>query len=46
MRRHTAAPREHHVTNDYRYVKRDLWTILAIGGGTIAFIVAMSFVVQ
>lgn len=46
VRRHTAPAREHHVTNDYSHVKRDLWTILALGGGTIAFIVAMSFVVQ
>jgi hypothetical protein len=36
--------REHHVTNDYSYVHRDLLTVLGVGGIVVAFIVAMSFV--
>jgi hypothetical protein len=37
--------RQHHVTKDYTYVRRDLLTILGVGAVVIAFIVAMSFVV-
>lgn len=37
--------REHHVTTDYGYVHRDLILVGVIGALTIAFIVAMSFVV-
>ncbi len=38
--------REHHVAKDYGYVKRDLLGIAAVGAVTLAFIVAMSFIVQ
>jgi len=35
--------RAHHVTKDYSYVRKDLLSILAVGGITIGFIVAMAF---
>ncbi len=38
-------PRDHHVTNDYSYVRKDLFTVAAIGVVVVAFIVGMSFVV-
>jgi len=31
------------VTKDYSYVRKDLLSILAVGGITIGFIVAMAF---
>ncbi|MFN0094543.1 MAG: hypothetical protein ACKVVT_07155 [Dehalococcoidia bacterium] len=37
--------REHHVSNDFSYVKRDLAAVAVIGAVSLAFIVAMSFVV-
>jgi hypothetical protein len=36
--------REHHVTTDYSYVRKDLVVIGAVGAVVLAFIVAMSFV--
>ena len=38
-------PRDHHVTNDYSYVTKDLLTVAAIGILVLGFIVGMSFVV-
>jgi hypothetical protein len=40
-----AGPREHHVTNDYRYVRTDLLTVAAVGIIVIAFVAVMSFIV-
>jgi hypothetical protein len=44
--RHTTRPREHHVTEDFSYVKRDLWLIAGVGTVCLAFIVALSFFVS
>jgi len=44
-RRSTPQYRTHHVTKDYSHVHRDLVTIAGVGVVTIAFIVAMTFVV-
>jgi hypothetical protein len=38
--------REHHVTKDYSHVTRDLITVTVFGTAVLAFIVAMSFVVN
>jgi len=43
--RRAAAPREHHVTNDYGYVKRDLVLVAGVGAIVLAFIVGMSQVI-
>ena len=43
--RRSAAPRQHHVTTDYSYVKRDLLLVAAVGAVVLGFIVAMSQVV-
>lgn len=37
--------REHHVTTDYSYVKKDLLLVLGVTAVTTAFIVIMSFLV-
>ncbi len=37
--------REHHVTTDYGYVRRDLLMIGAVGLTVLAFIIGMSFLV-
>jgi len=37
--------RQHHVTTDYGYIRRDLITVAVVGVVVIAFIVGMSFVV-
>ena len=42
--RHHAAPREHHIMEDYSYVKGDLVLIGVVGSICLAFIVGMSFV--
>jgi hypothetical protein len=42
-RRVTARARQHHVTNDYSYVHRDLITVAGVGVVVVAFIVGMSF---
>jgi len=42
-RRTPPRAREHHVTNTYAYVKRDLLTVAGVGVIVIAFIVAMSY---
>lgn len=45
----TAAPRptthhrEHHVMDDFRYVRRDLVMVTAVGGICLAFVVGVSF---
>jgi hypothetical protein len=44
-RRHATRPREHHVTNDYSYVHKDLLTIAVVGVIVVAFILGMSFLV-
>ncbi len=46
VRRHApvAAIREHHVTTDYSYVRKDLLLVLAVTIICSAFIVGMSFV--
>lgn len=41
-RRHIQRGREHHVTNDYSYVHKDLLTMVGVGAVVIAFIVVMS----
>jgi hypothetical protein len=46
----TATPRaprmrEHHVTNDFSYVKGDLITVGVVSAIVLAFIIVMSFVV-
>lgn len=38
--------REHHVTKDYSHVHKDLATVAIVGAAVVAFIFAMSFVVQ
>jgi hypothetical protein len=38
-------PRDHHVTNDYSYVRKDLVTVAAVGVVVVGFIVGMSYVV-
>lgn len=45
-RRHTpvAGIREHHVTTDYSYVRKDLLLVLAVTVICSAFILGMSFV--
>lgn len=35
--------RAHHVTTDYHYVRRDLLTIIGVGGACLAFIFGMAF---
>jgi hypothetical protein len=40
-----AAPREHHVANEYGYVRTDLLTVAAVGAVAIGFVIALSFVV-
>jgi hypothetical protein len=40
------AVREHHVTEDYSYVHKDLYWVAAVGAITLAFIVIMSFIVS
>ena len=42
---HRGHPRDHHVTNDYGYIRKDLLTVAAVGLVALAFIVGMSFVV-
>jgi hypothetical protein len=42
-RRTPPRAREHHVTNTYAYVKRDLLTVAGVGVVVIAFIVGMSY---
>jgi len=37
--------REHHVTNDYSYIHKDLLTVSAVGVVVVAFIIGMSFLV-
>lgn len=37
--------RQHHVTNDYRYVRTDLVLVASVGAIVVAFVVAMSFLV-
>jgi len=37
--------REHHITKDYSYVKRDLITIAVVGTVVMAFMVALAFIV-
>ena len=37
--------REHHITKDYSYVKRDLLTIGVVGTVVMAFMVALAFIV-
>jgi hypothetical protein len=44
-RRNLSPHREHHVTTDYAYVRKDLIAILAVGIVTVAFIVGMSFAI-
>lgn len=44
-RRHTPARREHHVTTDYSYVRKELVLISAVGLLSLAFVFAMYFVV-
>ena len=44
--RHTTGHRTHHVTTDYRYVKKDLWHILAFGSVCTAFIVGMALYIS
>ncbi|MDZ7728539.1 MAG: hypothetical protein U5Q44_10315 [Dehalococcoidia bacterium] len=36
---------EHHVTNDYRYVRKELAMIAGVTAVTVAFILGMSFIV-
>lgn len=38
--------REHHVTNDYSYVRKDLVLVGVVGVVVLAFIVAMSFIIS
>jgi hypothetical protein len=42
VRRAPAHHRTHHVTTDYRYVRRDLTSIAVIGGISLGFIVGMA----
>lgn len=44
-RRHIQHGREHHVTNDYSYVHKDLLTMVGVGAVVLAFIVVMSLFV-
>ncbi len=37
-------PREHHITTDYSYVRKDLLAIAVVSAVTFGFVVAMSFV--
>jgi hypothetical protein len=41
--RRATGHREHHVTQDYSYVHKDLITVAFVGAVVIAFIIAMSF---
>jgi hypothetical protein len=41
--RRAVGHREHHVTQDYSYVHKDLITVAFVGVVVIAFIIAMSF---
>jgi len=41
--RRASGHREHHVTQDYSYVHKDLVTVAFVGAVVIAFIIAMSF---
>ncbi len=41
--RRVVSHREHHVTQDYSYVHKDLITVAFVGVVVIAFIIAMSF---
>lgn len=36
---------EHHVTSDYRYVRKELGMIAVVGVATMGFILAMAFIV-
>jgi hypothetical protein len=40
-----SAVREHHVTADYGYVRKDLVALSVVTALTLAFVVAMSFLV-
>jgi hypothetical protein len=44
-RRRTPLRREHHVTTDYSYVRRELALITGVGVLSLGFIFAMYFVV-
>jgi len=44
-RRRGPVMREHHVTTDYSYVRKDLLLVTGVGIVTLGFVVAMSFVV-
>ncbi len=38
-------PPEHHVATDYRYVRRDLVVVAGVSVITLAFVLAMAFIV-
>jgi hypothetical protein len=41
--RRATGHREHHVTQDYSYIHKDLITVAAVGAIVLAFVVALSF---
>ncbi len=45
VRRPSTTMRQHHVTEDYSHVHRDLLLLAGIGVVTVGFIIGMSFVV-
>lgn len=44
--RSSARTREHHVQEDFGYVRKDLALVAAVGAVSMGFVIVMSFVVN